>query len=56
MRRPREARETKTGKGEIMEDANAGAPAEVGNPSGFGPQGQAFPAISDDRVSRRNVT
>ena len=44
------------GKGEIMEDAKAGAPAEVGNPSGCGPKARTFPAISDDRRSRRKVT
>ena len=52
MRRPREARETKTGKGEIMEDAETSTLVEVGNPSGSA-RSQAFPAISDDRRSQR---
>ena len=42
------------GKGEITEDANAGAPRRL-EPFRLRPQGQAFPAISDDRRSRRKV-
>ena len=42
------------GKGEIRDDANAGEPQRL-EPFRFRPEGQAFPAISDDRRSRRQV-
>jgi len=42
------------GKGEIMDDADAGAP-QRSEPFRLWPQGQSFPAISDGRGSRRKV-
>ena len=55
QRRPERARETKMGKGEIREDANAGAPRRLVTLPAR-PEGQAFPASSDDRPSWRKET
>ena len=52
QRRQQEARQTSMGKGEIMDDANADAPLRSATLPASA-QGQAFPAISDDSVSRR---
>jgi len=54
QRRYEGARETSMGKGEIMEDTDAGAPQRL-EPFRLRPWGQAFPAISDARWSRRKV-
>ncbi len=54
QRRHQEARQTNMGKGEIMDDANADAPRRSATLPASA-QGQTFPAISHDRVSRRKV-
>jgi len=55
QRRSEEARETKRGKGEIKEDAEAGAPRRlVTLPASA--RGRSFPVSSDDRRSRRKET
>ena len=55
QRRHEGARETMMGKGEIKDDADAGALRRLSTLPATATEGQAFPAISDDRPSRRKV-